>query len=136
MVVLTNRKSCAELVEVNAACRRHGVHFLATGCHGLLGYCFTDLGNDFVVVDKDGEKIKDGAVVGISEDGVVDAEEHGLADGDQVTFVNVEGIPALNDGKVGLGGSLVVPVPPCVLQAPPHAHPVPLPLPPPPCTAP
>ena len=85
---------------LNDTCRASGVHFIAAGCHGLFGYCFTDLGNEFVVVDKDGEKIKDGAIVGISDDGVVEAEEHGLADGDVVTFVNVEGMVALNDGVV------------------------------------
>jgi hypothetical protein len=99
MLVVTNCENGRELEELNAICRRHNVHFLASGCHGLFGYCFTDLGPEFVVVDKDGEKIKDGVVIGISPEGVVESEEHGLADDDIVTFVNVEGMTFLNDGK-------------------------------------
>ncbi len=100
LVVVTNCRSIDELVRVNELCRSNGVHFIASGCHGLLGYSFTDLGDEFVVVDKDGEKVKDGAIVSITEEGVVESEEHGLADGDTVTFVHVEGIAALNDGVV------------------------------------
>jgi hypothetical protein len=85
--------------------RANGVHFIVTGSHGLLGYCFVDLGDEFVVVDKDGEKIKEGAVVSISDEGVIEAEEHGLADGDTVVFVNVEGLTALNLAAVRIASS-------------------------------
>jgi ubiquitin-activating enzyme E1 len=100
LVISVNSMSEPESLRLNDHCRNVGAHFIATGSHGLFGYCFVDLGDAFVVHDKDGEKLKEGALSNISEDGLVEAEGHELADGDLVTFVNVEGMTGLNDGVV------------------------------------
>lgn len=69
---------------------------------GLFGYIFTDFGKGFAVADPTGENPLSGIVAGIDEDGLVsalDETRHGLADGDYVTFTEIEGMEGLNNSE-------------------------------------
>ena len=49
-----------DLMEYNKICRKNDIKFIASNSHGLYGYIFNDLGDEFIVSDSDGEKIKSG----------------------------------------------------------------------------
>jgi ubiquitin-activating enzyme E1 len=79
----------------------NGIYVTITDTYGLFGTIFTDFGKNFTVGDPTGENPLNGIVAGIDSDGLVsalDETRHGLEDGDFVTFSEVEGMEALNDG--------------------------------------
>lgn len=103
MVVCVDQ-SQATLERIGTICTTHGLHMLATGTYGLLGYTFTCLGPEHVIIDANGEDPATGVAVSISNanPGVVelaDGDVHGLCDGDTVVFERVEGMTELNGGK-------------------------------------
>ncbi|KAI5362641.1 putative ubiquitin/SUMO-activating enzyme E1, THIF-type NAD/FAD binding, ubiquitin-activating enzyme [Septoria linicola] len=82
-------------------CHEHGIYITITDTYGLFGSIFTDFGKNFTVGDPTGENPLNGIVAGVDENGLVsalDETRHGLEDGDFVTFSEVEGMDALNDG--------------------------------------
>ncbi len=56
VVVMTNAKSTQELQKVSAFCHSKGIIFIAAETRGVFGFIFTDFGNEFVVVDTNGEE--------------------------------------------------------------------------------
>jgi ubiquitin-activating enzyme E1 len=106
-VVIFTDDHISHLIEYNEICRKNGVKFIATESRGLFGSIFVDFGNNFEVLDKDGEQPSSGVVVNITSDdngiGIIDIKDeanlkpHGLSDGDIVTFKGVEGMTQLND---------------------------------------
>ena len=82
-------------------CHENGIYITITDTFGLFGSIFTDFGKSFTVGDPTGENPLNGIVAGIDEQGLVsalDETRHGLEDGDFVTFSELEGMEALNDG--------------------------------------
>ena len=82
---------------VDEFCRDHGVLFIGSEVRGLFGQLFVDFGSHFVVLDKDGEELKEVLIGGITneEEGVVrtlGAAKHGLEDGDQVELCEISGM--------------------------------------------
>lgn len=92
-------------VELNKKCRESGVKFIIAKSNGLFGEVFCDFGENFHVVDENGELPISGMVVSIDSSGVVttlDETRHGLSDGDWVRFSEVEGFEGIN-GEQGEG---------------------------------
>jgi ubiquitin-activating enzyme E1 len=98
----------ATAVAWNAVCRSASpaIPFLVADVLGAAGYAFADFGPAHTVKDKNGEVPRSAVVTGVSvlADGRVvvythDSKRHGMDDGDAVAFREVEGLPALNDGK-------------------------------------
>lgn len=90
-----------EQTAVAAMCRAHGVCLILASTPGLFAQVFCDFGDQFEVVDTDGENPVSVMVAGISKDtdGVVtclDETRHGLEDGNYVTFAEVQGMTELN----------------------------------------
>lgn len=101
MIDCHNRK---RLIEINEFCRSQPkpIGFILGGCLGLFGFAFVDYGNDHIVLDKTGEETKTVVVANISkeENGIVtvhDEKRHGLEDGDQIKFKEVDGMTEVND---------------------------------------
>ena len=57
-----------ECVQVDDACRALGIKFIMAQTRGVFGSIFVDLGNDFVVVDDNGENPATNIVSGITND--------------------------------------------------------------------
>jgi len=110
-VVIAVNPSRQRLSDLGKHCREHGVALCATASYGLYGYIFNDFGSEFTVIDKDGEAVKQGIVVGVepmqNENGqekrllvtTADDLRHGLEDGDWVRFSGLEGMPSLCSGE-------------------------------------
>lgn len=80
-------------------CHSKGIYLITADTFGLFGNIFCDFGDKFVCIDDTGEQPLSGIIAGVDEDGLVsalDETRHGLADGDYVTFTEIEGMEGLN----------------------------------------
>jgi ubiquitin-activating enzyme E1 len=104
-VVMTNARSTAELARVSSYCHANRIAFVYAETRGLFGCIFTDFGESFHVVDTNGEEPERHIISSISQDSptavvtVHDESRHGLEDGDQVIFDEVQGMTELNSAK-------------------------------------
>lgn len=99
--VVVTETTLSRQLEINDLTHAAGLNFISTDVRGLFGYCFTDFGSNFTVVDTTGENPLNGMVAEIQNDseGLVTTMEetrHGLEDGDFVTFSEVKGMEELN----------------------------------------
>lgn len=88
-------------VQINEFTHQHGIGFISADIRGLFGQLFVDFGEEFPVIDQNGEEPLSGIVSDIEKDGTVtmlDDSRHGLQDGDYVKFSEVQGMPKLNEG--------------------------------------
>lgn len=88
---------------MNEFCRKYGKKFISTDCYGVFGRTFNDFGDNFEVLDKNGEELQQCIVQGIevAEDALVTLlpkVKHGMEDGDEVTFIDIQGMDLL-EGK-------------------------------------
>jgi ubiquitin-activating enzyme E1 len=101
VVVLTGYTQ-AEQLALNEYTHAHGIKLVSADCAGAFGCVFVDFGDAHVVSDRDGEQPRRGLVSHITNanPGIVTCHEesrHFLADGDYVTFEEIEGgMAALN----------------------------------------
>ncbi|MPC17570.1 Ubiquitin-like modifier-activating enzyme 1 [Portunus trituberculatus] len=103
VVVLTD-STREEQLRVSAFCHAHDIALIIGSTNGLFGQIFCDFGENFEVVDTNGESPVSAMVAGITkeENSVVtclDESRHGLEDGDHVTFSEVQGMTELNGCK-------------------------------------
>lgn len=80
--------------QIAQAARERGLAVLAADTRGLFSQVFADFGEDFLVLDSNGEQPLSVMIAGVSKDaeGVVtclDDSRHGFEDGDYVTFSEV-----------------------------------------------
>lgn len=103
VVVLTDSTQ-EEQLRVSSLCHANGVAVILATTKGLFGQIFCDFGEDFEIVDTNGENPSSAMVAGITkeENSVVtclDESRHGFEDGDYVTFSEVQGMTELNGCK-------------------------------------
>jgi len=103
-IVVVTGLPMSEAIQINEACRAAGASFIMTDAFGLFGYVFCDFGDEFVVVDTNGEEPLNSMVASITSESpglvtVLDEGRHGLEDGDYVTFSEVKGMEALNGSE-------------------------------------
>ncbi|CAF4856887.1 unnamed protein product [Rotaria sp. Silwood1] len=101
IIVLTN-SSLDEQIFISEYCRKCQIKFLNASTKGLFGQIFCDLGENFQVIDTNGENPLVRVVTGIThdEDGIVFMPtdvRHGFEDGSYVTFTGVQGMTEVND---------------------------------------
>ncbi|XP_033109531.1 ubiquitin-like modifier-activating enzyme 1 [Anneissia japonica] len=100
VVVLTTSTLAAQL-SIGDFCHSRGIHLIVAETRGLFGQIFCDFGEDFLVVDTNGEPPVSNMLSSVTKDeqGVVmclDETRHGLESGDYVTFAEVQGMVELN----------------------------------------
>ncbi|KAH6577593.1 hypothetical protein BASA61_006286 [Batrachochytrium salamandrivorans] len=101
-VVVVTETSLDKQLAINDITHKHGIKFISADVRGLFAVAFNDFGEQFVVTDQTGEEPLTGMIAAVSKDneGVVaslEEQRHGLADGDYVTFTEVEGMEELNN---------------------------------------
>lgn len=102
-VVIMTEADGATLNAVNKFCRKKGIKFINAECHGVFARVFNDFGDQFEVLDKNGEELQDVMIQGISneEQGIVELlpnQRHKFEDGDEVLFQGVDGMK-LKEGE-------------------------------------
>uniref|UniRef100_A0A671XJX4 E1 ubiquitin-activating enzyme n=1 Tax=Sparus aurata TaxID=8175 RepID=A0A671XJX4_SPAAU len=100
VVVLTD-SSLDEQKRFGELCHSRGIRFIVADTRGLCGQLFCDFGEEFEVLDKDGETPASAIIQGITKDnpGVVlcmDDRRHSFSNGDRVSFSEVQGMTELN----------------------------------------
>ncbi|KAM5146463.1 ubiquitin-like modifier-activating enzyme 1 isoform 1-T1 [Mantella aurantiaca] len=100
LVILTDA-TLEEQLRVGDCCHGHGIKFIVADTRGLFGQLFCDFGDDFVVLDPNGEQPLSAMISMITKDntGVVtclDEARHGFESGDFVTFTEIQGMTELN----------------------------------------
>ncbi|XP_066554225.1 ubiquitin-like modifier-activating enzyme 1 [Amia ocellicauda] len=100
VVVLTN-SSLEEQLRIGSFCHSNGIKFIVADTKGLCGQLFCDFGEQFEVIDTNGELPVSAMILHISQGnpGIVtcmDEHNHRFQDGDLVTFSEVCGMTELN----------------------------------------
>ncbi|XP_053724431.1 ubiquitin-like modifier-activating enzyme 1 isoform X1 [Synchiropus splendidus] len=103
VVVLTN-SSLDDQKRFGEFCHSHRIKFIVADTRGLCGQLFCDFGEDFLVVDPDGQPPASVLVQGITQDdpGVVvcvDELPHCFSSGCRVVFSEVGGMTELNNTR-------------------------------------
>ncbi|RNA32502.1 ubiquitin-like modifier-activating enzyme 6 [Brachionus plicatilis] len=102
-IIMTEEKNFQKLIKINQLCRENGVNFLLSNTFGLFGYSFTDFGDNFQVIDADGEDYKDVFISKITKDQnqftveCLDLRNHNLESGDLIKITELKGLSELND---------------------------------------
>lgn len=102
-VIVLTEGDYATAIAVDNYCRAKGKKFIFTQLAGVFGRVFNDFGDNFEVLDKNGETLQEVIIRSITNDeqGIVELlgnQKHTLEDGDECTFVGVEGMK-LNEGE-------------------------------------
>ncbi|XP_070758788.1 ubiquitin-like modifier-activating enzyme 1 [Enoplosus armatus] len=100
VVVLTN-SSLDDQKRFGELCHSHGIKFIVADTKGLCGQLFCDFGEEFEVLDRNGETPSSVIIQSVSKDnpGVVlctDDQKHPFVDGTKVSFSEVQGMTELN----------------------------------------
>mmetsp|Transcript_13065 Transcript_13065/g.17628 ORF Transcript_13065/g.17628 Transcript_13065/m.17628 type:complete len:227 (+) Transcript_13065:1605-2285(+) len=108
-VIILTEADYATAVAIDNYCRAKGKKFIYTQLAGVFGRVFNDFGDNFEVLDKNGEQLQNVIVRSISsaEQGVVELlgnQKLNLEDGDEVTFEDIEGMK-LKEGETQSDGS-------------------------------
>lgn len=103
-VVVLTASTLAEQMRINEITHVNDIAFITADTRGLFAQVFCDFGEEFTVVDTNGEPCASAMVASISKDTeglvtCVDDTRHGLEDGDYVTFSEVQGMTELNGCK-------------------------------------
>lgn len=101
VVVLTN-SLLAEQLHVNEITHANDIALVIADTRGLFAQVFCDFGENFTVLDTNGEPCASAMVASVSRESeglvtCVDDTRHGLEDGDHVTFSEVQGMVELNN---------------------------------------
>lgn len=103
-VVVLTESSLEDQKRFGQLCHSHGIRFITADTKGLCGQLFCDFGEEFEVLDQDGEAPITAMIQSISkgDPGVVhctDDRKHGFSDGTKVKFSEVQGMTELNDNS-------------------------------------
>lgn len=73
---------------------------IVTATLGMMGFVFTDFGNNHSIVDINGEPLKTALITSITDEGLVTTEEkkrHDLSSGDMIKIREVVGMEGINE---------------------------------------
>lgn len=96
-VVVLTASTLQEQMRINDITHQNDIALVIADTRGLFAQVFCDFGDNFTVVDVNGEPCASAMVASITKDTealvtCVDDTRHGLEDGDYVTFLEVQGM--------------------------------------------
>ena len=88
-VVIFCDQNIYELISFNKFCHNNNIKFILANSHGLFGYIFCDNGQNFTILDHDGEKLKSGILIQIvNNNELISNEPHDFEVGDCIKIKN------------------------------------------------
>lgn len=84
-------------ITYNQLARQYGTKFILANTFGLMGSVFCDFGENFTIVDQDGENVKTGNVVQVMDDKFITHEPHKMYQGE---IVKVKSNELEHQGKI------------------------------------
>jgi len=102
-IVILTEADDATIKAVNAFCRKRNIKLIVADTYGPFARIFNDFGNEFTVVDKNGEEAQEVMIKSITneERGLVtllETNRHHFEDGDEILITEVQGMET-PDGK-------------------------------------
>jgi ubiquitin-activating enzyme E1 len=99
------------LLKLNDYCRKNGSSFISADCYGPYGQIFNDFGDNFEVLDKDGEEPVEVLIddISIAEKGVVklvNGHRHPYSDGDTIRIQGVKGMRQVDKEELSINGTI------------------------------
>ena len=96
-VVILTEADYETINAVNEFCHKRNIKFISCDTYGVFGRVFNDFGEQFTVMDKNGDELKEMLIKNISceEKGIVtlyETQKHNFEDGDEVLFTKVDGM--------------------------------------------
>lgn len=101
-IIVLTETTLDEQLRISDIIRKYNKALIVADTCGLYSQVFCDFGNDFHVVDTNGEPPVTAMIASISNDNVgvvtcLDDTRHGMEDGDFVTFTEIQGMIELNN---------------------------------------
>lgn len=101
-IIVLTETTLDEQLRISDITRKYNKALIIADTCGLYSQVFCDFGNDFHVVDTNGEPPVSAMIASISNDNVgvvtcLDDTRHGMEDGDFVTFTEIQGMIELNN---------------------------------------
>jgi molybdopterin/thiamine biosynthesis adenylyltransferase len=101
-VIVLTEADYPTIVAIDNYCRAKGKKFILTQLAGVFGRVFNDFGENFEVLDKNGEELQDVIIRSITNEeiGIVELlgnQKHKFEDGDECTFADVDGMKLNED---------------------------------------
>ena len=104
-IVILTQCDYETAIAVNKYCRKRNIKFIYCDLSGVFGRVIIDFGEKFLIVDQDGEDLKENMLKSITNDkeGVVtvlDGTRHNFQDGDEIVITEVDGMWEYEDKEV------------------------------------
>eukprot|EP00817_Percolomonadidae_sp_ATCC50343_P000176 CAMPEP_0117430022 /NCGR_PEP_ID=MMETSP0758-20121206/9543_1 /TAXON_ID=63605 /ORGANISM="Percolomonas cosmopolitus, Strain AE-1 (ATCC 50343)" /LENGTH=1038 /DNA_ID=CAMNT_0005217589 /DNA_START=136 /DNA_END=3248 /DNA_ORIENTATION=- len=102
VVIFTEHVFSSQLISYNNQLRKEHIKFISCEARGLCGRIFVDFLDSFVIMDQNAEKPSQNVIIGIEKGNETTIfvndkrRNHGLEEGDFVTFEGVSGMTMLN----------------------------------------
>lgn len=109
--IMVSSDSLDQMLHWNEICRKQNIHFVGASVYGVFGSVFCDFGENFEIIDPNGESPQTYMIASITQEEVatvtiVDDTRLDLESGDWVTFSEIKGMESTNDqGEVSLNSS-------------------------------
>ena len=102
VLVITEYDSQEELLQIADYCHANNIALILAQTNGLFGRVFCDFGDEFVVLDPNGEQPLSAMIASITKEAqatvtCLDEHRHGFNDGDHVRFNEVLGMTEINN---------------------------------------
>ena len=103
VVLISEFLSQEEVTKINEICRKNNIGFIYASSLGLFGFCFVDFGNNFIVIDDNGQEPLNYCIKSITKGkkGIVTIDTTAgilkLGNNDKVTFKEINGMTELNN---------------------------------------
>jgi len=102
VLVITEYESLEELLQIADYCHTNNISLILAQTNGLFGRVFCDFGEEFVVLDSNGEQPLSAMIASVTKEAqatvtCLDEHRHGFNDGDHVRFNEVSGMTEINN---------------------------------------
>jgi len=99
--IIVNSASLDQMIHWNDICRQNKIHFVSASVYGVFGSVFCDFGENFEIIDPNGESPQTYMIASITQEEVstvtiVDDTRLDLETGDWVTFSEIKGMETKN----------------------------------------
>ncbi|XP_033645283.1 ubiquitin-like modifier-activating enzyme 1 [Asterias rubens] len=103
-VIVLTKSSLEAQLKIGDFCHSKGIHLIIADTRGLFGQVFCDFGDDFTVIDVNGEEPLTSMISAITKEKecvvtCLDESRHGFESGDYVSFTEIQGMTELNDSE-------------------------------------
>lgn len=91
-LVIINNCTFEDALSLNRICHKLSIPFIMSGAFGLVGYVFNDFGDQFTILDTDGETYENLIIKSVNENIITFKDKHNLGDSDILLVTTLDNI--------------------------------------------